>query len=60
MLCIPRVTTDVSKTIADLAMQMRTSPDIVQDMPSALIGDVSAIVDKLQRRTASSSGCPTR
>ena len=48
VLCIPRVTTDVSKTIADLAMQMRTSPDIVQDMPSALVGDASAIVDKLQ------------
>ena len=48
MLCIPRVTTDASETIADLAMQMRTSPDIVQDMPSALVGDAPAIVDKLQ------------
>jgi alkanesulfonate monooxygenase SsuD/methylene tetrahydromethanopterin reductase-like flavin-dependent oxidoreductase (luciferase family) len=49
VLCIPRVTTQVEETIDSLAAQMRTPPQIVSDMPSALIGSVDTIVDKLQR-----------
>jgi len=50
VLCIPRVTTQVDETIASLAQQMRTSPQIVTEMPSTLIGSVDAIVEKLQRQ----------
>ena len=53
VLCIPRVTAQVDETIAALASQMQTTPEIVHEMPSALVGEPSAIVDKLvQNREA--------
>jgi probable F420-dependent oxidoreductase len=48
ILCIPRVTDQVAGTFEILAAQMQTTTQIVQDMPSALVGSVEAIVDKLQ------------
>jgi probable F420-dependent oxidoreductase len=53
ILCIPRVTDQVADTFASLATQMETTTQIVQDMPSALVGSVDAIVDKLQTNRAS-------
>lgn len=49
VLCIPRVTDNPNETFETLATQMQTTPRIVEDMPSALVGSVEAIVDKLQR-----------
>jgi probable F420-dependent oxidoreductase len=48
VLSIPRVTDQPDETYEQLAQQMRTSVQIVRDMPSALVGSVEAIVDKLQ------------
>jgi len=48
VLCIPRVTDQPAATYEQLAQQMQTSVQIVQEMPSALVGSVEAIVDKLQ------------
>ncbi len=49
VLCIPRITDDVSTTLETLAAQMRTTVQIVEEMPSALVGSAEAIVGKLQR-----------
>jgi hypothetical protein len=48
ILCIPRVTDQVTDTFSSLAEQMQTTTQIVEDMPSALVGSVEAIVDKLE------------
>jgi probable F420-dependent oxidoreductase len=47
-LCIPRITDQVSDTIGDLARLMQTTPEVVTDMPGALVGSLDAIVDKLR------------
>jgi probable F420-dependent oxidoreductase len=47
-LCIPRITDRVTETILDLATLMRTTPQVVMDMPGALVGSVDAIIEKLQ------------
>jgi probable F420-dependent oxidoreductase len=49
VLCIPRVTDRVTETIDGLAAQMRTSREIVAEMPSTLIGSIDAIIEKLVR-----------
>ena len=46
-LTIPRVTTDIEKTIENLAVQMRTTPEIVDAMPGTLVGSEEAIAEKL-------------
>jgi probable F420-dependent oxidoreductase len=46
-LTIPRITTDIEKTIEQLATQMRTTPEVVDAMPGTLVGTQEAIVDKL-------------
>lgn len=46
-LTIPRVTTDVSATIEALALQMRTTPEVVDAMPGTLVGTLDAIKQKL-------------
>jgi probable F420-dependent oxidoreductase len=47
-LVIPRITERVSQTIDGLAEQMHTTPQVVADMPGALVGSIDAIVEKLQ------------
>jgi probable F420-dependent oxidoreductase len=47
-LTIPRVTDDVRGTVEQLARQMRTTPEVVDAMPGALVGSADAIVAKLQ------------
>jgi probable F420-dependent oxidoreductase len=47
VLCIPRLTDRVTETIDSLAEQMRTTSQIVRDMPSTLVGSLDAIEDKL-------------
>jgi probable F420-dependent oxidoreductase len=47
-LTIPRFVDDVTGSIGALAMQMRTTPEIVAAMPGTLVGSRQAIVDKLQ------------
>jgi probable F420-dependent oxidoreductase len=46
-LVIPRITDRIGDTIDALAEQMQTTPQIVADMPGALVGSIDAIVDKL-------------
>jgi probable F420-dependent oxidoreductase len=47
-LTIPRLTEDASGTLESLAKQMRSTPEIVDAIPGALVGTRTAIVDKLQ------------
>jgi probable F420-dependent oxidoreductase len=47
-LCIPRLTDQVNETLDGLAAQMRTTRQIVSDMPGTLVGSIDSIVDKLQ------------
>jgi probable F420-dependent oxidoreductase len=46
-LTIPRITTDLTGTIEQLATQMRTTPEVVDAMPGTLVGSREAIVEKL-------------
>ncbi|HEX8966620.1 MAG TPA: TIGR03621 family F420-dependent LLM class oxidoreductase [Chloroflexota bacterium] len=46
-LVIPRVNAPMRETLEALAVQMRTTPEVVDAMPGTLIGSVEAIVDKL-------------
>lgn len=46
-LTIPRITTEVEKTIEGLATQMRTTPEVVDAMPGTLVGSLEAITEKL-------------
>jgi hypothetical protein len=46
-LTIPRFTADVTRTIEQLAAQMRTTPEVVDAMPGTLVGSREAIVEKL-------------
>jgi probable F420-dependent oxidoreductase len=47
-LTIPRITDDVQGVIASLAGLMKTTPQVVEAMPGALVGSRQAIVDKLR------------
>jgi probable F420-dependent oxidoreductase len=46
-LTIPRITTEVERTIEALASQMRTTPEVVDAMPGTLVGSEGAIEEKL-------------
>ncbi len=46
-LTIPRITTEIEKTIEQLAVQMRTTPEVVDAMPGTLVGSLEAIAEKL-------------
>jgi hypothetical protein len=47
-LCIPRLTEKIYETLDGLATQMRTTRQVVSDMPGTLVGSIDSIVDKLQ------------
>jgi alkanesulfonate monooxygenase SsuD/methylene tetrahydromethanopterin reductase-like flavin-dependent oxidoreductase (luciferase family) len=46
-LSIPRITESVTETIEQLALLMRTTPEIVDSMPGTLVGSREAIIEKL-------------
>ena len=47
-LTIPRLTDDIEATIEGLAHQMRTTPEVVNQMPGTLVGSTEAIIARLQ------------
>jgi hypothetical protein len=51
-LSIPRLTDDIPGVIETLAARMRTTPEVVEAMPGALVGSRQAIVNKLQANRA--------
>ena len=46
-LTIPRLTEDTRAVIEQLAIQMKTTPEVVDAMPGSLVGSRAAIVEKL-------------